>query len=53
MGNADAKVQAVADFVTGSNREDGFANAIEHFILRRDITMRIAAHRPEPVDDRA
>jgi hydroxymethylpyrimidine pyrophosphatase-like HAD family hydrolase len=30
MGN---EVQRAADFVTDSNREDGFANAIERFIL--------------------
>ena len=33
MGNASAEVQRAADFVTDSNREDGFANAIERFIL--------------------
>jgi Cof subfamily protein (haloacid dehalogenase superfamily) len=33
MGNASADMQRVADFVTDSNREDGFANAIERFIL--------------------
>jgi Cof subfamily protein (haloacid dehalogenase superfamily) len=33
MGNASAGVQRAADFVTGSNQEDGFANAIERFIL--------------------
>ena len=35
MGNAKAEVRKAADFVTDSNREDGFANAIEHFILGR------------------
>jgi Cof subfamily protein (haloacid dehalogenase superfamily) len=33
MGNAGAEVQQAADFVTDSNREDGFANAVERFIL--------------------
>ena len=33
MGNASAAVQRAADFVTGSNRDDGFANAVEQFIL--------------------
>jgi Cof subfamily protein (haloacid dehalogenase superfamily) len=33
MGNAGAAVQRAADFVTDSNREEGFANAIERFIL--------------------
>ena len=33
MGNAKPEVRQVADFVTESNYEDGFANAIERFIL--------------------
>src|SRR5206468_1398358 len=33
MGNASPEVQAHADFVTGRNDEDGFAAAIERFIL--------------------
>jgi Cof subfamily protein (haloacid dehalogenase superfamily) len=33
MGNAAPAVQRAADFVTGSNRENGFAAAIERFIL--------------------
>jgi Cof subfamily protein (haloacid dehalogenase superfamily) len=33
MGNASPEVKQAADFVTGSNLEDGFANAIERFIL--------------------
>ena len=33
MGNASPEVQQAADFVTESNREDGFAKAIERFIL--------------------
>jgi len=33
MGNASAQVQQAADFVTDSNHDDGFANAIERFIL--------------------
>ena len=33
MGNASAQVQQAADFVTDSNREEGFANAVERFIL--------------------
>jgi Cof subfamily protein (haloacid dehalogenase superfamily) len=36
MGNAAPQVQAAADFVTDSNSEDGFAHAIERFILARD-----------------
>ena len=35
MGNASPQVQRKADFVTDSNRDDGFAKAIERFILPR------------------
>jgi Cof subfamily protein (haloacid dehalogenase superfamily) len=34
MGNASPDVQAQAQFVTTSNEEDGFANAVEAFILK-------------------
>jgi Cof subfamily protein (haloacid dehalogenase superfamily) len=33
MGNASSQVQRKADFVTDSNGDDGFARAIERFIL--------------------
>ena len=33
MGNASPEVRRAADFVTDSNSEEGFANAIERFIL--------------------
>jgi hypothetical protein len=33
MGNASDEVQRQAKFVTGSNEQDGFANAMENFIL--------------------
>jgi Cof subfamily protein (haloacid dehalogenase superfamily) len=33
MGNASKEVQAEANFVTDSNEEEGFAHAIERFIL--------------------
>jgi Cof subfamily protein (haloacid dehalogenase superfamily) len=33
MGNASPEARRVADFVTDSNREEGFANAVERFIL--------------------
>jgi Cof subfamily protein (haloacid dehalogenase superfamily) len=36
MGNASPEVQRAADFVTGSNGEEGFANAVERFILGGD-----------------
>ena len=34
MGNADREVQRAARRVTGSNEDDGFAHAVERFILR-------------------
>jgi hypothetical protein len=34
MGNASAEVQAQANFVTAGNEEEGFAMAIEKFILK-------------------
>jgi len=36
MGNASSQVQRKADFVTDSNGDDGFARAIERFILGSD-----------------
>jgi hydroxymethylpyrimidine pyrophosphatase-like HAD family hydrolase len=33
MGNAHADVQAEADMVTDSNEDEGFAKAIERFVL--------------------
>jgi hydroxymethylpyrimidine pyrophosphatase-like HAD family hydrolase len=33
MGNARPPVQAVADFVTATNREDGFARAVYTHLL--------------------
>jgi hypothetical protein len=33
MGNASPEVQQAADFVTDSNSDEGFANAVERFIL--------------------
>jgi Cof subfamily protein (haloacid dehalogenase superfamily) len=38
MGNASQEVQARADVVTASYDDEGFAKAIEHFILRRADT---------------
>jgi Cof subfamily protein (haloacid dehalogenase superfamily) len=35
MGNAAAAVQAAADYVTGSNAEDGLVQALERFVLQR------------------
>jgi Cof subfamily protein (haloacid dehalogenase superfamily) len=45
MGNASPEVQRAADFVTKSNREDGFAAAVHQFILNGD--------RPETGIERA
>jgi hydroxymethylpyrimidine pyrophosphatase-like HAD family hydrolase len=36
MGNAGPQVQRAADFVTESNRAEGFSNAVERFILGGD-----------------
>jgi hypothetical protein len=33
MGNASPEVQRKARFVTASNEEDGFAEAVERYIL--------------------
>ena len=35
MGNANGEVQRAARRVTTTNDEDGFANAVERFILQR------------------
>ena len=40
MGNAGPDVQRAADVVTGSNRDDGFAEAIERFILGGECLNR-------------
>lgn len=36
MGNASDEVKAKARFVTASNEEDGFARAVERYLLSRD-----------------
>jgi Cof subfamily protein (haloacid dehalogenase superfamily) len=36
MGNASPEVKRAADFVTESNREDGFAAAVHRYILNRN-----------------
>ena len=53
MGNASADVQGSADLVTDSNDNDGFANAIERFILGGDRSGTDRAPLPEPTYDRA
>jgi hydroxymethylpyrimidine pyrophosphatase-like HAD family hydrolase len=35
MGNASPEVQKQANFVTTSNEDEGFANAVERFVLPR------------------
>ena len=40
MGNASKEVQAQADFVTDSNEEEGFAHAIERFVLNQITSSR-------------
>jgi Cof subfamily protein (haloacid dehalogenase superfamily) len=37
MGNASPEVQGAATYVTTSNEQDGFANAMERFVLRRSV----------------
>jgi Cof subfamily protein (haloacid dehalogenase superfamily) len=43
MGNADREVQRAARRVTAANDEDGFAKAVERFILRGAASRRPAA----------
>ena len=38
MGNASPEVQAQANFVTASNEQEGFALAIDRFILKTQVT---------------
>lgn len=38
MGNASPEVQAQATFVTASNEQEGFARAVDAFVLRREST---------------
>jgi Cof subfamily protein (haloacid dehalogenase superfamily) len=45
MGNAAPAVQRRADFVTASNRDNGFAKAVERFILNRACSIP-AGERP-------
>jgi hydroxymethylpyrimidine pyrophosphatase-like HAD family hydrolase len=39
MGNASAELRQAANFVTDSNGQDGFANAIERIILGGDSAL--------------
>jgi Cof subfamily protein (haloacid dehalogenase superfamily) len=47
MGNADRQVQEAADFVTASNEEDGFAVAVERWILPRAAARAAAGSARE------
>jgi Cof subfamily protein (haloacid dehalogenase superfamily) len=42
MGNASVEVQKAATYVTASNQEEGFAEAIDDFILHQDDTSAAA-----------
>ena len=43
MGNASPEVQRAADFVTDSNNQDGFAKAVERFVLGGNHSNAIAS----------
>jgi len=45
MGNASAEVKAAANLVTASNEQEGFATAIERFVLPRIATPSPGQHR--------
>jgi hydroxymethylpyrimidine pyrophosphatase-like HAD family hydrolase len=45
MGQSDREVQRAARRVTGSNDEDGFANAVERFILRTNDRASLTTER--------
>jgi hydroxymethylpyrimidine pyrophosphatase-like HAD family hydrolase len=40
MGNASPEVQQAATYVTSSNEEEGFANAMEQFVLHTTATTQ-------------
>ena len=40
MGNASAEVQKSATYVTGSNEAEGFADAMEQFILKKHAAAK-------------
>jgi hydroxymethylpyrimidine pyrophosphatase-like HAD family hydrolase len=48
MGNANQDVRRQATFVTGSNEEEGFAQAVEQFILPRTAAAAQRAAAPAP-----
>jgi len=50
MGNASADVQRCARFVTTSNEDDGFANAVERIVLARAPTPQATLGLPSRVE---
>jgi hypothetical protein len=48
MGNASPEVQRAADFVTESNRKDGFAAAVHRFILNREAQVEMTGTGGRP-----
>jgi len=44
MGNASREVQRTARYVTTSNEEEGFANAVDRFILGQGRGATSGAH---------
>jgi hydroxymethylpyrimidine pyrophosphatase-like HAD family hydrolase len=43
MGNASKEVQGQANFVTDSNEEEGFAHAIERFVLNQTSSLPVSS----------
>jgi hydroxymethylpyrimidine pyrophosphatase-like HAD family hydrolase len=43
MGNASKEVQAEANFVTASNEDEGFARAIERFVLNQTSISSVSS----------
>jgi haloacid dehalogenase-like hydrolase len=48
MGNASEEVQRQATYVTASNEDEGFAKAIEEFILPRAVAAPVASPAGRP-----
>jgi hydroxymethylpyrimidine pyrophosphatase-like HAD family hydrolase len=48
MGNASEEVQRQATYVTASNEDEGFAKAIEEFILPRAVAAPVASPARQP-----
>jgi Cof subfamily protein (haloacid dehalogenase superfamily) len=50
VGNADPRLKEVAKFVVGTNDEDGVAEAIERFVLKRKLDAPKAAEPEKMID---